>query len=58
MAELTAALIASAVTWAAMSAKRQGDITTEIFTRLNRLETATARLEERSLNKATNETNY
>ena len=48
MAELASALVAALVTWAAMSTRRQADITKEIFTRLNRLETSVARLEEAS----------
>jgi len=45
--EISAAIISGAAVFLAMQAKKNSELKVEIFTRLNRLEQTTARLEER-----------
>tara|TARA_R100000458_G_scaffold50987_1_gene51467 strand:- start:132 stop:296 length:165 start_codon:yes stop_codon:yes gene_type:complete len=47
LTEVIAAIISGAFVYFAMAARKNSEIKIEIFTRLNRLETSVARLEER-----------
>ena len=47
MSEIGAAIVSGAFVYFAMQAKKNSELKVEIFTRLNRLETSVARLEER-----------
>jgi hypothetical protein len=47
LTEIGAAIVSGAFVYLAMQAKKNSELKVEIFTRLNRLEQVTARLEER-----------
>jgi len=47
LTEVIAAIISGAFVYFAMAARKSSEMKVEIFTRLNRLEQTTARLEER-----------